>query len=335
MDGTQVERLKVLVVDSNLAHHREALEAAVSDVADVAWLPVGASGVEAHLREVDVLVSQKFTPAWADAAPRLRAILAPGAGHDGIDKTAVGPGVVVANTFHHAASIAEYVVATAVIMRRGLALQDKALRSGQWASSVYQAGIPQAPTLASARVGIVGYGSIGQATWRALAALGASGAAVSWTPRHEAPDGLAWFGGLDALPRLLTESDLVVVALPLTPETEHLFGAAELDLIGPAGLLVNVARGPLVEPHALYDALKTGRLGGAVLDVWYAYPSDGDQADPAPVPLGELPNVFMTPHVAGVTTATFAGRAADVAANIRRLAMGEPLDSVVSVGAAR
>lgn len=335
MSETRAERLQVLVVDSNLAHHRAALEASVADIADVAWLPVGASGVEAHLGDVDVLVSQKFTPAWSDAAPRLRAILAPGAGHDGIDKAAVGPGVVVANTFHHAASIAEYVVATAVVMRRGLALQDKALRTGTWASSVYQPGVAQAPTLASAKVGIVGYGSIGRAVWRALAALGASGAAVSWTPRDEAPDGLAWFGGLDELPRLLSESDLVVVALPLTPDTEHLLGAAELDLIGPEGLLVNVARGPLVEPHALYEALSTGRLGGAVLDVWYAYPSDGDRADPAPVPLGELPNVFLTPHVAGVTTATFAGRAADVAANIRRLAAGEPLDSVVFVGGAR
>lgn len=326
------ERLKVLVVDSNLAHHVEALESAVADIADVDWLPVKSPEAPSKLGDVDVLVSQYFPPEWAAAAPQLKLILAPGAGYDGVSLEAVPAGVPVANTFHHAASIAEYVLATAILMRRDLAWQDRELRDGRWASSVYKPGVPQPPTLATARVGIVGYGGIGEATWGLFRSLGASGRAVSRTPRAEPPDGLEWFAGMDRLDDLLRESDVVVVCAPLTPETEGLIGRHELELIGPEGLLINVSRGPLVEPEALYAALASGTLGAAVLDVWYSYPSGGFEARPSEQPFGELPNVFMTPHVSGVTSATFLGRADDVAANIRHLHDGEPIERVVFVG---
>ena len=100
----------------------------------------------------------------------------------------------------------------------------------------------------------------------------------------------------------------------------------------PDALLVNVARGPLVDPEALYPALRDQANGGAVVDVWYSYPAGGNEAAPATEPFGELDNVFLTPHISGVASETFRGRARDVAANIRHLAAGEPLERVVFVG---
>ena len=98
--------------------------------------------------------------------------------------------------------------------------------------------------------------------------------------------------GPDALDELLTESDYVVLCAPLTPETHGLIGARELDLLGPAGVLVNVARGALVDTDALVAALRDGRVGGAFLDVTEPEPlPDGH-------PLWSEPRALITPHVA-------------------------------------
>jgi phosphoglycerate dehydrogenase-like enzyme len=96
-------------------------------------------------------------------------------------------------------------------------------------------------------------------------------------------------------------------------------------------VLVNVSRGPLVDPEALYEALSEKRIGGAVLDVWYDYPTTGARAEPARYPFATLENVLMTPHISGVTRQTFEGRVRDVTANIGRLAAGEPLRNLVTL----
>jgi phosphoglycerate dehydrogenase-like enzyme len=96
-------------------------------------------------------------------------------------------------------------------------------------------------------------------------------------------------------------------------------------------LLVNVGRGPIVDQEALYTALREGAIGGAAIDVWYDYPAEGNEGAPSRFPFHELDNVLMTPHSSGLTRQTFALRAADIAANIGRLAADEPLHNVVEV----
>jgi phosphoglycerate dehydrogenase-like enzyme len=96
-------------------------------------------------------------------------------------------------------------------------------------------------------------------------------------------------------------------------------------------VLVNVGRGPVVDQAALYAALHDRVIGGAAVDVWYDYPADGNVAVPSRLPFDAVPNVLMTPHSSGLTRQTFAGRAADIAANIARLVAGEPLRNVVAV----
>jgi phosphoglycerate dehydrogenase-like enzyme len=259
---------------------------------------------------------------------------------DGIDVTALPAGTVVANTFHHEDSIAEYVLAATILLRRGFLTQDAALRRDEWASPAYDPAVGWGDTLAAATVGLVGFGHIGERAWRRFRAFGARGVAVSRRGEVDAAaHGLAWAGPIGELPALLEQSDVVVLSVPLTPATTGLIGAAELALTRPGAVLVNVGRGALVDEQALYEALRSGVLGGAAIDVWYGYPGSGAGsgagaavvAAPSALPFRELPNVLMTPHSSGLTRQTFAARVADITANVRRLAAGQPLVNVVAV----
>ena len=111
-----------------------------------------------------------------------------------------------------------------------------------------------------------------------------------------------------------------------------LIGAAELDELGPHGHLVNVARGPVVDETALYEALKDRRIAGAAIDVWYQYPGTDGRGEPATKPFDRLDNIIMTPHSSGVTAETFRGRAREIAENITRLSTNQPLKNVVISG---
>jgi phosphoglycerate dehydrogenase-like enzyme len=142
--------------------------------------------------------------------------------------------------------------------------------------------------------------------------------------RQPDPHGIAAVHGPDALLHVLTRSDYVVLTLPLTPETRGLLGQRELRAMKPTAILVNVARAQLVDEDALYDALAQARIRAAALDVWYRYPCDAGPTQPANRPFHQLPNVLMTPHVAGWTDGMLEARAALIAENIRRTARGEP-----------
>ncbi|HYJ54404.1 MAG TPA: hydroxyacid dehydrogenase, partial [Mycobacterium sp.] len=121
--------MKVIVVDPNLIPHRERLEAALPD-AEVRWQTNGVSPDE--LRDADVYVGSRFTAAMADAAEKLKLIHIAGAGTDKVDFDALPPDTLVANTFHHEQSIAEYIVAASVMLRRDFLAQDRQLRRNIW-----------------------------------------------------------------------------------------------------------------------------------------------------------------------------------------------------------
>jgi phosphoglycerate dehydrogenase-like enzyme len=326
--SARTNSLRVVVAEPNLAPHRDRFAAALPVDTEVCWHErFDESALLPDLRTAHVYVGARFTPALGEVAENLALVHVTGAGYDGIDQAALPSGVVVANTFHHEASIAEYVVAATVLLRRGLLEQDRALRQGHWASSVYE-DRPQPAALAGATVGIVGFGHIGAQVWRAMQAFGVRGIAVSrHTPSLDS--GLAWSGTLDDLDQLLAESDVVVLCLPLVPQTRGLIGADQLARMRADAVLVNVSRGPLVDEDALFTALHERSIGGAVLDVWYSYPTAGSTQAPSTRPFGDLANVLLTPHISGVTRQTFEQRVDDITANIRRLAEGQPLQNVV------
>jgi len=321
--------MKIVVVDANLAPHRERLEALVPTGSEVSW-HIGGAPLD-ELCDADVYVGSRFTAEMASAAQNLRLIHIAGAGTERVEFDALAPDVLVANTFHHERSIAEYVVATAVMLRRDFLAQDRQLRRGVWATSVYDAAIPQSSMLGDARIGFVGFGHIGQRAWNLFRVFGCTAAAVTGSGR--VPDcGLSWAGERGALDRLLTECDVAVVSAPLNDHTEGMIGAAQLRALGADGVLINVGRGALVQERALYDALAEGVIRAAAIDVWYRYPTADGVSPPSDLPFAELSNLLMTPHSSGVTRDTFIGRVDDIAANIGRLQRGEPLQNVVTGG---
>ena len=190
-------------------------------------------------------------------------------------------------------------------------------------------------------VGIVGLGSIGRAVGALATAFGCRVIAVRRRPSSEgesasAHDGddlsfgeamLDRVGGPDTLSELLGESDFIVLAAPLTPETEDMINSETLAMVKPGAWLINVARGRLIDERALLRALRDGPLGGAVLDTFREEPL------PALSSFYDLPNVIVTPH-----TAWSSGRVLDRSVdlfcdNLRRFANGEPLLNVVDPAA--
>ena len=122
---------------------------------------------------------------------------------------------------------------------------------------------------------------------------------------------------------MLARADYLAITLALTAETRGLIGARQLALMKPTAVLINVARGEVVDEDALYEALHHGTIAGAALDVWYRYPADGAPTLPGHRSFHELPNVLMTPHVSGWTEGMMDARAGVIAENIHRTARGE------------
>ncbi|WP_262700285.1 MULTISPECIES: 2-hydroxyacid dehydrogenase [Streptomyces] len=326
--------LTVVVADPNLAPLRTEFEAALPHGTVVHWPdPRHTEAVEAAMADADVLVSGRCTAAMAAAATRLRLVHAAGAGTDNIDIAALAPGTQVANTFHHENAIAEYTLSATILMRRGFLRQHTALRrEAHWDSPAHDPRSPWAEDLTAATVGFIGFGHIGARCWRLFQAFGARGVAVTRSGKVDAAaHGLLWAGTVKDLDALLESCHAVVVSVPLTEDTTGLIGAAELSRMRPDAVLVNVGRGPVVDEDALYEALSDHTIGGAAIDVWYRYPADGHTAAPGNHPFDTLDNVLMTPHSSGLTRQTFVHRTADITANIRRLAAGEPLHNVVAV----
>lgn len=294
-----------------LARHAAAsrLAATVVDEDDDA-------GFVREIADADVLlhVLKPVTAAMIAAAPRLRLIQKLGVGVNTIDLVAAkAAGVAVANMpGTNSQAVAEMTLALMLAVLRRLSYLDPLTRAGDgWSPD--PGVVDGAGEIAGRTVGFVGYGAVPSRLAPALEALGAR---VIYATRSERP-GLP--GTRVELADLLAQADIVSLHIPLTPETEGLIGPAELAAMRPGAVLVNTARGGLVDEPALIEALRSGRLRGAGLDVFAQEP-----VDPANPLLG-LPNVVLAPHMAWLTPETLE-RSLEVAFdNCRRLMDGRPL----------
>jgi len=266
------------------------------------------------LPESDVLwhVLKRCTEAMIAAAPNLKLIQKIGVGVNTINlEAAVGRGIPVCNLpGTNARAVAELTLALMLATLRRVPRFDAGLRAGVWLDPLLQDGIGE---LGGRVVGLVGYGAIPRLLAPVLVALGCR---VIYTTRRPVEDAVGRWRSLDVL---LAEADVVSLHVPLTNETENLIDAEALAGMKPGAILVNTARGGLVDPRALEDALRSGRLAGAALDVFAQEPIDA--ADP----VLRLPNVVLTPHIAWLTTGTFDRSFSLAAENCRRLAAGEAL----------
>jgi len=263
--------------------------------------------------DTDALIVRNRTSvdaALLACAPQLRVVGRLGVGLDNIDVDACAArGIaVIPATGANALAVAEYVIATALVLLRGVYHSTAEVASGHWPRSALSLG----REIAGKTLGIVGYGGIGRESARLGRALGmrvigfdpqVPAASPLWTQDGTAPRDFA---------EVLAEADVVTLHVPLSPATRNLLHAARIATMKPDAILVNTARGGVVDETAVADALRAGALGGAALDVF----------DPEPLPpgspLADAPNLILTPHIAGVTQESNVRVSAVIAAAVRR-----------------
>lgn len=249
----------------------------------------------ASVTEADALIVRNRTQvdaALLDAAPRLRAIGRLGVGLDNIDMaacTAREIGVFPA-TGANTLSVAEYVITAALALRRTAFAAHDAMIAGEWPRKTLMGA-----EVSGATMGLLGYGQIARAVALRANALGM--AVVAHDPMLPAEDP-AWDGAERlGLSDLLARADVLSLHVPLTPETRGMLGAEALATMKPGAVLVNTARGGIVDEAALAEALRAGRLGGAALDVFAVEPLTAEAAQV----FAGIPTLILTPHIAGVT----------------------------------
>lgn len=255
-----------------------------------------APALEAAVAEADAWIVRNRTPVRGralEAARRVRVVGRLGVGLDNIDVDACRErGIeVIPATGANAESVAEYVVTAALVLLRGAWLSTADVANGGWPREALSRG----REIAGKVLGLVGFGSIGRITARKALALGMR--VVAYDPQLAAGDA-AW-SRVDVrrreLDALLAESDVVSLHVPLTAETRGLFGAERLARMKRDAVLVNTARGGIVDEAALAAMLREGRLAGAALDVFDREPLAAGSA------LAGAPRVVLTPHIAGVS----------------------------------
>ncbi len=266
------------------------------------------------LPECEVLwhVLQPCTADMIAAAPRLKLIQKIGTGVNTIDLTAAKRrGIPVCNLpGTNARAVAEMTLGLMLSVLRRIPAFDRGLRFGAWTDAALQDGIGE---IGGRTIGLIGFGAIPKILAPILAAMGCT---VIFFARRPAAYATTTYRPLD---ELLAEADIVSLHLPLVPETRHIINAGALARMKPGAILINTGRGGLVDQSALVEALASGHLAGAGLDVFDTEPpAAGD-------PLLVLPNVVVTPHIAWLTTGTFDRSFALAAENCRRIASGAVL----------
>ena len=244
--------------------------------------------------------------------PALEIISVMGVGYDGVDVAAAkARGVVVTHTPDvHNDDVADLAIGLMLCAARQLPAADRYVRAGHWES---KGSMPLQRKMSGARLGIVGMGRIGQAIAHRALAFGMSIAYTARSAKFDLP-----YRYLRSAEELAEQSDFLVVITPGGAATRHLINAAVLKALGKKGILVNVARGSVVDEAALIEALETGVIGGAALDVFADEPR-------VPARLRALDSVVMVPHVGSATTATRQAMAALALDNLKAHFARQPL----------
>lgn len=307
-----------IIVAYQHAAQMQRLQALLGDAANVRAM----QQLPRHgLIRADVLVTTHLKPEEA-ARVRARLVHVPAVGLDGIALDALPADCAVCNVHGHEVPIAEYVMHALLEHYLDRAAQSWQLDEDRWPGAYLER--PQHDEASGRTLLILGFGHIGREIAMRARALQMKIVAVTRQgAREPLADHTVAFG---ALPAALPDADAVVICCPLNEMTRGCIGAAELACMRPDALLVNVARAEVVDESALFHALQDRRIARAVLDVWYAYPRDGEtRLAPSRWPFHTLPNVRCTPHLSGWTRGLLIRRYERVAQNIQRLRDGQPL----------
>jgi len=309
-------RPRIVVVMLAARDNELAVEMAPSGY-DVVTVAAGSQEFRAALADAEYLVGfvdAHINEALYKAAPKLKLIQLLSAGYDRADlKAARKAGIPISNNGGaNSTAVSEHAVLLMLAVSRRLIQQHANVAAGRWRGN----NTPKVYELKDKTLGIVGLGTIGKKTARL--ALGFGMRVHYYDIERLSEDAEQQMGVRFRLLReLLRTSDLVSLHTPLNKSTHHLIGAEELALLKPEAILVNTSRGPVVDEKALYQALSTGKIAGAGLDVF-------DQEPPPPDnPLFGLDNVVLTAHLAGPTQDSFITRLRNGYDNVQRVARGD------------
>lgn len=280
----------------------------------------------------DVLVAGRPSLEQLQQNPAIQALIIPFAGIPAETRELLlehFPRLVVYNIHHNAVATAEMAMALLLATAKNLIPADRAIRKQDWRIRYS----PNQNIILSDRIVLIlGYGAVGKNIARMCRAFGMMVHAFRRDDRLSNDEAGIELHTMHALDNLLPHSDIIFVALPLTPNTEGLLDQNRIARLPKQCILVNVARGAVVEEQALYEALRTGSIAGAGLDVWYRYPEDEESrahTAPATHPFHELENVVMSPHRGGGSRQNESMRLQHLARVINTLARGEvPLTRV-------
>jgi len=254
------------------------------------------------------------------------------AGTELIDMSKVPSNFAICDVHQGGVAIPEYVLAAILQWNVRILQMDADFRACTWRKDMVNTckrpGYHK--EVQNQTVGIVGYGTIGRGVAERAFGLKMRVCAVDAFPPSTKPPELAWIGTDADLPRLLAEADFVVVAVPLLPATRGMIGVKELSLMKSDAVVINIARGPVVDEVPFWAALQGEKIGGAVLDVWwndFSWYQNGSW--PSTYNFSSLPNVWMTPHVSVNTLEAHNETLDQAAANFMALAKGQALHNVV------
>lgn len=277
-----------------------------------------------------VLVAGRPTPELLAASAALRTLVIPFAGLPSATAEALRayPHISVHNLHHNAAATAELAMALLLAASKMIVPIDVRMRRGDWSD---RGRMEQALQLEGRTALVLGHGAIGSRVARACLGLGMQVVAIA----RRAQQGQDYpVHGVEALADLLPRAAAVLVCLPATPLTEGLLGRAQIASLSPGCVLVNVARGPIVDETALFEALRQRRIFAAGLDVWWKYPDSKESTGvtfPSSLPFHELPNVVMSPHRGGHVQDTELLRMRALAQLLNAAALGREVPNKVDL----
>lgn len=309
---------RIVFHGENAACFSSDFEKLVQDGAEIVILPdvLTSEAEKETYRQADIIVGVKYD-ASLPKPERLSLFHVPGAGYDAVNLDLMPKGAVVCNCFGHDPAIAEYIFSAILNRHVPLLDADEKLRRGEWA---YWSGSSDRlhGEICGKTIGLLGFGHIGKAVAKRAKAFEMQVSVANRSP-VDVSDLVDQSFTLDQLDNFWGTADFIVVSVPLIDATRGIVGASAFAAMKPDAVILNVGRGPTIDEQALYDALKTHKIGGAVIDTWYAYPtSDQRTKQPSALPFHELDNVVMTPHMSGWTNGTIKRRQHTIAENVNR-----------------
>lgn len=283
-------------------------------------------GIQKDLQEAEVVLSSALRPEEFAMAAKLQWVHCPSAAvHQFMYPAFMNSPIVLTNgSSVHGPVVAEHVIALIFALAKNIPAAVRFQEKHEWAQRAMWMGGARPREVAGATLGLVGLGAIGREVARLASSLGMKVVAVRAHPEKQTPPGVQQVFSAAQLDELLAVSEYVVLAAPVTENTQHLFNEERLARMKPGAVLINVSRGALIDETALVGALQKKILAAAALDVFTEEPLPEDS------PLWNLENLLITPHTAGLSEKMWERQFNLFSENLRRYLSGQPLLAVVN-----